>query len=1583
MTDSSINNLLNNNEEDLNLQLNKLVEEENNKNAQSLNTNVVNSSNFTNVFKETNYKPSYNFDEYINETFFNEEPFDFASEDFSITNNIFNDFTEEKPQQDLTGLAKGLGIEISTGIGADLAFAPLLTLGPLGIAAYGGGQFAVGYYANIAAQKARGVKKISQAEAIAAGLVQIIPAGTTAKGVKGIAKSGAFGAGFGVGETFLRDLLGDDVTRDEYLLSLGFGGAFGAGFKGSLDGLNGIFKKIEGKTNVEADAILTKQDNKTINDAVKNIDTVSKKQKQKLKQEGVDTDKLDQEISKRKQTTTEQTPTVQTEVTQELTFTAPEAYKRTKPRYGSANLQFQSDFDKLSWSLRNGRKVKAQNDGKILKVFLDQGFTEKEVRLHGDKVHAKLKSIVKEQTGSASASVANTSGLNLEVPILKDFANKVQTPLNKLDSEGDLDLGNTQVNPQKMNRIKDMKKGKQDFVTQKIRTKKEEGGFKGAERKSQFETQEGGISKMIDSKGKITGDPKRLKFITEYTKRKALLEGKLPTEEEVVINNQGLQIATDRVANSTQNFLDTIKKNAGKNTKKSQTAIDKAGAKIIEGEKLVDDWLGMGIPLGTRLGRAMNAFKIKGIEGIEGMTPAEVMKLSPLEKKNLTQQNVDISPSLNKLLDQSADFQTNLLAKIKEGHETGDYSAVIKVAQDMKDASGSIEKMVKLYNDDAFGKFLKVGSQTSRVINEVGINGVLSGPPSQIVNLKSGIVKTFFKALENFGGTLDVENGKGLVRQEALEAAKRHLFALLYNFDFSLRVWKRSWDMEDNFVNVGNSKIDTGQRFVISSENSFFPLRTAINTTGKAIRLPSRLMTSNDALIQTPNIIASTAYHATLEGIKKGLKGQDLDDYIKGSIDGVTQYILKGQEGPLGRLKPLEENLFSKEGIGPREFIDDPVLAKIFQRAKNFGKEITYTQQIRGGRSDDVTDPLGFFAEEINNLAIQFPPVRTLFKFTRTPTNLIKDVMRYVPIVNTPARFGGRTNYNPINRILLPEIAADLRSPDPQVRATTRGQIYVGNAFGLILAGLGYNQIYQPASEFISSSEYDSEDEIPKTFLTDGGPNYFTKEGAAKYISLLKSGWLPYSRAYLLYDEDGEILFDEDGKPKYTYVSFETLADPVASFIKLWVDFQGMSPFFTKKQDRIYDEFTIGWSAFIGRNFTNKSYVQQISETMDFFSALPEVTSGDQDPEDTISYQRQRNIAYLSRLFESSVTPYSSLIEDLQRMPADIAANLLGVDEETAQRLRKEGSEGITKYAIEVLGKEISLGNVKNKRIIRLFAKLDKKTYSGDFADLTRNLKNFRFLTNEDKLGLSDFDYNAVNTQLQYLHGLVQEAKQYVPSNVGGDLPFQVEHITNDVITYPSRQGFNLFTNAKFSKSNNNLIHEATYTIGRLIPEPPNVIRGSKVKSFVKNSNFSSKFFKEIKLDTIEYNNLRKYVNTSILNYGGKNYNIADAMKAYLKGELELTEKGFSAGQYNYEANKQQIERYGLRSNEGQIAADRIYKVLNKLNQEFINSGIENYLKATYSEEDLEDRINVKLDQQTNYNNEVETILDQLNFKRF
>ena len=66
-------------------------------------------------------------------------------------------------------------------------------------------------------------------------------------------------------------------------------------------------------------------------------------------------------------------------------------------------------------------------------------------------------------------------------------------------------------------------------------------------------------------------------------------------------------------------------------------------------------------------------------------------------------------------------------------------------------------------------------------------------------------------------------------------------------------------------------------------------------------------------LLYRHQIFGSTAYHATMEALKKGLKGQDLDDYVKGSLDGVIAYILKGQEGELGRLKPLEGDTFFKK----------------------------------------------------------------------------------------------------------------------------------------------------------------------------------------------------------------------------------------------------------------------------------------------------------------------------------------------------------------------------------------------------------------------------------------------------------------------------------------------------------------------------------------------------------------------------------------------------------------------------------------------------------------------------------------------
>ena len=85
----------------------------------------------------------------------------------------------------------------------------------------------------------------------------MVPFGVTAKGWKGIRNSAVFGGSLAVSETFIRDLLGDDVSRDEYLLSLGIGSVFGAGFKGTLEGLELTLNKINKNQTLDLNKVLT------------------------------------------------------------------------------------------------------------------------------------------------------------------------------------------------------------------------------------------------------------------------------------------------------------------------------------------------------------------------------------------------------------------------------------------------------------------------------------------------------------------------------------------------------------------------------------------------------------------------------------------------------------------------------------------------------------------------------------------------------------------------------------------------------------------------------------------------------------------------------------------------------------------------------------------------------------------------------------------------------------------------------------------------------------------------------------------------------------------------------------------------------------------------------------------------------------------------------------------------------------------------------------------------------------------------------------------------------------------------------
>jgi len=1457
MTDSAISNQLNNMEE----------------------PPVVNNQyKPKNIFQEDqsfiDFDTVYNADETINNFYLNEtDGIDFSSEEFNKTRKAFTSLTEPTDnKQNLKGLAKGLGLEVGVGLGADAALAPLLTLGPFGIAAYGGGQFAIGYYTNIQAQKLRGVKEISQAEAVAAGLLQIVPAGSTAKiGKGGLRKAALQGAGFATGETFIRDILGDDVSRNEYLASIGLGGAFGTVFKGSIDGLGGVFKKIKDKTPLEADKILTKKDKKIIDEAVNNLDQVGKKQQVDLESKGVN-------IEQQKQTV-------------ERTFVMPNQFKRTKPNYGSASIVFESDFDKLAWSLRLGKKNPPQKEQEMLQAFISQGFTEKEIRLHGANIHKKIKGIVTEKTGSATASPSNTKGLTIEVPADAKYAGGVKTSLNKLDSKKQ-DLGDVSKNPQQISFIKSLKPKQQKTIQEMVKVLKDADVFTGS--KSQQQTKLEGLGMFDDGVIRL----KNTKFIKEYGQAYSKLYNLVPSDSLNYAIAQTITLQTEEVANVNKKLIEAIKT-------KDTGLIDQSIDELTESLLGVEEWLKLGIPLRTQTARTLKSFGMKPESGIEGKTVDEIMNLTPAEKSALTAKQPDIEMDINESLLQNEKLRTDLKDALKQATETDDYSELVKLTTDLDGAAGSVEKMVAIKNTDAIqvGKF---ADKVARTYNEIGINALLSSPTTQKINLFSGIAQTFLKAFNNFSGASnDLE----------LTAAKKHLFALFQNFDFALQTWKRSWDMEDNFINLGNIKGETSQRYMISSDSNFFPLK-AYDKFGKFIRLPSRLMTATDALVQAPNIIAAATYEATMEGAKLGKSGDELNKYIKGHVDGIISYFLKNSKGDVGRIETVD---------GQQVFTPDPVTQRILMQSKEFGKQITFTQDIR------TEDYFGRGASWVNNLAVQNPVARFFFTFTRTPTNIIKEVMRYTPVVNTPVVrrlpnqvpfFGGKyQNINPLSAVFLPEMKADLMSPDPLVRANARGQIRMGAAFGLILAGATFKDHLFP--------DYDLDSEPKKFGITGGGPNFRTKEGAAMWISMYKDGWRPYSRYFLQYDEDGEPIY-KNGQPVYTYKTYENLPDPIVSFIRIFADFAECGPFV---KDKEYGEFCTGFAATIGRNVFNRSYTQQIDETIKLFSAIPEFGKNE-DPEDGVDYRKKKILDYVGRQGAGRSIPYSSFLSRLHRFPADLLTELGFTEEEARQLAESKGDYSQLKW----------------------FMKPDTKTRAGDTA--------YEPTLEDGSFDFSDEDFNRAETAYQALDNILSKAKEYVPNNVGGLLPAQVEHVTGEVITYPQKDGLDLISNGKHSSSKNHKYYMATKLIGRLLPEPPEVIRGSKFKG-VGSKNFVPK-----KLDKFEYSNLKRIINTTTLKKAGKNLTLNDAINDFIDSKFFKYHEGM-------------IEQYGLKSREGQTSADFIFTEMNTINNSFITKGIIEYTNKYMGEKGFSDRIKAKDNLKKDYYEKLKQQMNDLNLGFF
>ncbi len=226
---------------------------------------------YKNVESSIDWNQTIDKEDSINRYYMDETPVSFVDEGSE------NDVNNQALKQ-----ATGLGLEIGAGIGTDTLTAPLLVSPvPGSRPLYFAINFGSGYLSNVAAQKVRG-DDFSVGEAIAAGFTQMIPFGSTGKGVKGLAGAGIQGATTAVGETTVRTAIDEQrlPTLGEFGTSATLGTALGTGFKGSAEGLEKLFTKYSGKSADEINRLITPKE-------IKQVDEISK-QADELKQLQVD-----------------------------------------------------------------------------------------------------------------------------------------------------------------------------------------------------------------------------------------------------------------------------------------------------------------------------------------------------------------------------------------------------------------------------------------------------------------------------------------------------------------------------------------------------------------------------------------------------------------------------------------------------------------------------------------------------------------------------------------------------------------------------------------------------------------------------------------------------------------------------------------------------------------------------------------------------------------------------------------------------------------------------------------------------------------------------------------------------------------------------------------------------------------------------------------------------------------------------------------------------------------------------------------------------------------------------------------------
>lgn len=447
-----------------------------------------------------------------------------------------------------------------------------------------------------------------------------------------------------------------------------------------------------------------------------------------------------------------------------------------------------------------------------------------------------------------------------------------------------------------------------------------------------------------------------------------------------------------------------------------------------------------------------------------------------------------------------------------------------------------IEQLAKADDANATQKVIAwaTKNKTWNIANEVWINALLSNPKTHIVNMTSNFVNTFLKPLEaGVGSLIRLENAKKYAKIRAEGAnAMATLAGLTKYLDDVVNYTRLSFKRSDGIIaGSGATKLDN-------------PTQNLKGKVGTFVNTPTRFLNAEDEFFKQIN------YRARMYSIA----------VQKALADNASKTKKVGSN--LKTKKPITEFEAKVEQYF-REGFDETNTIGINPDALKYAQEATFTQEL-----------FGVF-DKIQNIANNYPYVRQIIPFVKTPINLMMAIVDRTPLGFARKQF--RDDFFG-------------RSGNLYRTAQVRGQIATG--FALIT----YANYLASTGQITGSTSLPSDAPIKSKGLKDLNRSL---------------GFQPYSLR----------TFNEE-TGKYEYYAFGRL-DPFGAFLGLVADFHTFHNKLTQDElarvgnsmlltlyrqgedvsgqlgtgTQLANYAKAGWSAFT-RNVFSKTYLKGLTESL-------------------------------------------------------------------------------------------------------------------------------------------------------------------------------------------------------------------------------------------------------------------------------------------------------------------------------------------------------------------------------------------------